>query len=100
MKKKKVAPKTGWVPVDIERSDSYPGRILSRELSARGMSQMELARRMRRPVQVINGIVNNRRSITAETAIGLAKVLGMTPRFWITLQVNYDLRKLGVRGVA
>jgi addiction module HigA family antidote len=98
--KKKTVSKAGWVPVHVERSDSYPGRILSRELAARGMSQMELARRMKRPVQVINGIVNNRRSITAETAIGLAKVIGMTPRFWMTLQVNYDLRRLGVRVVA
>jgi addiction module HigA family antidote len=43
--------------------------------------------------------VNNRRSITAETAVGLANALGMTPRFWMTLQVNHDLRKLGVRVV-
>src|SRR5688572_12993134 len=52
--KKKATSKTGWVRVDIERSESYPGRILARELLAREMSQMELARRMGRPVQVIN----------------------------------------------
>lgn len=98
--KKKATSKIRWVRVSIEHSDSYPGRILARELEARGMSQMELARRMRRPVQVVNGIVNDRRAITAETAIGLAKVLGMTPRFWMTLQVNHDLRKLGVIAVA
>lgn len=98
--RKKPTRKAGWVPVNIERSDSFPGRVLARELAARKMSQLELARRMDRPVQVVNGIVNNRRSITAETAVGLAKVLGMTPRFWMTLQVNHDLRKLGVRVVA
>src|SRR5262245_45726105 len=92
--------KAGWVRVELERSDSFPGRVLARELATRGMSQLELARRMDRPVQVVNGIVNNRRAITAETAIGLAKVLGMTPRFWMTLQVNHDLRRLGVRVVA
>ena len=98
--RKKSARKAGWAPVDIERSDSFPGRVLARELAARQMSQLELARRMDRPVQVVNGIVNNRRSITAETAVGLANALGMTPRFWMTLQVNHDLRKLGVRVVA
>lgn len=98
--KKKGSRKQAWVSVDLDRSDSYPGRILARELEARGMSQMELARRMKRPVQVVNGIVNDRRAITAETAVGLAKVLGMTPRFWMTLQVNYELRKLGVSVVA
>jgi addiction module HigA family antidote len=98
--RKRSEPKAGWVAADIERSDSFPGRVLARELAARRMSQLELARRMDRPVQVVNGIVNNRRSITAETAVGLASVLGMTPRFWMTLQVNYDLRKLGIRVVA
>jgi len=43
--RKKSARKAGWVPVNIERSDSFPGRVLARELAARQMSQLELARR-------------------------------------------------------
>ena len=53
--RKRAASRPGWVPVDIQRSSSYPGRILYRELAARGMSQMELARRMGGAVRLAGG---------------------------------------------
>ena len=58
-------------PADLPASP--PGRTLRRLLEQEGMSQAELARRMKRPYQVVNDIVNARRPITAPTALGTRK---------------------------
>ncbi len=68
-----------------------PGEILEEELEARGMSQKELAARMRRPPQVINEIIKAKKSITPATAIGLEKALGIDAHFWSNLESNYRL---------
>ncbi len=69
----------------------HPGVYLAQELEARGMTQTELSRRMQRPVQVINEIVRGKKSISAETALGLERVLGTSARTWMNLQSNYQL---------
>ena len=56
------------------------------------MTQLELAEKMDVPIQRVNGIINGRRSITAETAILLGRVLKTTPEFWMNLQQAYELR--------
>ena len=71
----------------------HPGVYLARELEARGMTQTELSRRMQRPVQVINEIVRAKKSVSAETALGLERVLGTSARTWMNLQSNYLLVK-------
>jgi HTH-type transcriptional regulator/antitoxin HigA len=68
-----------------------PGRILSRELDARGWTQKDLAEIMGRPPQTINEIIKDNKQITPETAIELSKALGTTPNFWINLETNYRL---------
>ena len=68
-----------------------PGEILEEELSARGMTQKELAARLGRPPQAINEIIRAKKSITPETAIGLGQVLGIDAQFWTNLEVNYRM---------
>ncbi len=50
-----------------------------------------LARGLRVPVTRMSEIVNGRRSITADTALRLARYFRMTPQFWMNLQATYDL---------
>ncbi len=68
-----------------------PGEVLQEEIEARGMSQKELAARLGRPPQVINEIIRARKAITPETAIGLGKVLGIDPQYWINLETDYRM---------
>jgi antitoxin HigA-1 len=70
---------------------AHPGQTLSNFLEPCGISQNALARRMGVPPRRINEIVLGKRSITADTAIGLAEVLGTTELFWMRLQADYDL---------
>ena len=59
----------------------HPGEILLERLA------MEL----RVPTHRVNEIVHGRRSITADSALRLAKFFGTTPDFWLNLQKSYDL---------
>jgi len=43
------------------------------------------------PVTRISEIVNRRRTITADTALRLARCFGSSPQFWLNLQAGYDL---------
>jgi len=45
------------------------------------------------PVTRMNEIVNGRRSITADTALRLARYLGTSAQFWLNLQARYDLER-------
>jgi addiction module HigA family antidote len=69
----------------------HPGRILMRELSARGLSANKLALALRVPSGRITQILNGKRGVSAETALRLARYFGTSARFWINLQSRYDL---------
>lgn len=78
----------------IQRPPTHPGEILLKEfLEPMGISQMELAKALRVPVQRVNTLINERRGITAETALLLAKRLKTTPEFWMNLQAEWGLRE-------
>jgi addiction module HigA family antidote len=64
-------------------------------LVPKGMSQMDLSRKLGVPIQRINTLVNGKRGVTAETAWLLARVLGTTPEFWMNLQAAWDLYHAG-----
>ncbi len=68
-----------------------PGALLRAELSKRHMSQSELARRMGRPAQSINEIINDKKAITEETALELERVLGTPAYDWVARQGAYRL---------
>ena len=70
----------------------HPGEILMEEfLEPLGISQYRLAKDISVSPRRINEIVHGKRSITADTALRLAKFFGTTERFWLNLQVRYDL---------
>ena len=70
----------------------HPGEILLEEfLKPMVLSQNRLAMELRVPTHRVNEIVHGRRSITADSALRLAKFFGTTPDFWLNLQKSYDL---------
>jgi addiction module HigA family antidote len=80
MKTKKLAP-------------IHPGEILREEfMKPRELSQNALARALNVPPRRINEIVMEKRSITADTALRLARFFGTTAELWTGLQADYDLR--------
>ncbi len=71
----------------------HPGRILKREIDARGLSANKLALALRVPSGRITQIVNGKRGIPAETALRLSRYFGNSARFWMNLQTRYDVAK-------
>jgi addiction module HigA family antidote len=55
------------------------------------MSQYRLAKGISVPPRRINEIVHGKRSVTADTALRLARFFGTSDRFWLNLQTRYDL---------
>ena len=71
----------------------HPGEILREEfMKPLGLSQNALARALRVPPRRINEIVQEKRAISADTALRLARYLGTTAEMWTGLQADYDLR--------
>ena len=71
-----------------------PGEILKEEfLTEYGLSQNQLAKAIGISPNRIAEIVDNRRCITADTALRLSLHFGNSPEFWLNLQSNYDLKK-------
>jgi addiction module HigA family antidote len=70
----------------------HPGEMLREEfMKPLGLSANALAIALRVPVTRISEIVRERRGITADTALRLARYFNMTPEFWMRLQMDYDL---------
>ncbi|MGA2851941.1 MAG: HigA family addiction module antitoxin [Terracidiphilus sp.] len=70
----------------------HPGEHLVEELNELGMSAASLARNLGVPTNRITAILKGQRSITADTALRLARFFGTSPNFWLNLQILYDLR--------
>ncbi len=70
---------------------AHPGRLLKRELEARGLSANRLALDLGVPSGRITDIINGRRSITADTAVRLGRYFDNGAQFWIDLQGQYDI---------
>jgi len=70
----------------------HPGEILLEEyLKPLEISQYRLAKEISVPPRRLNEIVHGKRSISADTALRLARYFGTTERFWLNLQTHYDL---------
>ena len=70
----------------------HPGEVLLEEfLKPMDLSQNRLALSLGVPTRRINEIVLGKRSITADTALRLGRYFGMSPQFWLGLQMDYDL---------
>jgi len=71
----------------------HPGKVLREEfLVPLKMSAHRLAMELRVPAPRINEIVRQRRAVTPDTALRLARYFGTTAQFWINLQASYDLK--------
>ena len=84
----------------VTKTEAYPdvvippGEYLAEEIEARDISQKDLARRMGRPANTINEIINGKKGITAETALQLEGVMPEIPaRFWLNLETDYQLTR-------
>ncbi len=74
------------------RPPVHPGEILKTEyLDELGITPYRLARDINVPVNRITMIVNGERSVSADTALRLARYFQTTPEFWLNLQMHYDL---------
>jgi antitoxin HigA-1 len=81
-----MAFKNGMRPV-------HPGEVLREDfLRPAGLSANALAKALRVPAPRINDVVRERRGITADTALRLARYFGGDAQSWLNLQAVYDLR--------
>lgn len=77
---------------DSKLAPIHPGEILLEEfLEPMGISQYRLAKDLQVPPRRINEIVHGKRRISADTALRLARFFGTSERFWMNLQLRYDL---------
>ena len=75
-----------------KRKPATVGEILVEEfLSPMGITQGQLAEAMAVPRKHVNELCNNRRAVTAPTALILSRVFGNSPEFWLNVQRRVDL---------
>lgn len=80
------------VRIPKNRPSTHPGEMLREEfLVPMGITQKQLADAIHVPFQRINELVSGKRGLTPSTALRLAKFFGMTPDFWLNLQMRRDL---------
>jgi antitoxin HigA-1 len=71
----------------------HPGEVLREEfLGPLGLSANALAIALRLPAPRISEIVRERRGVSPDTALRLARYFGSSPEFWMDLQSAYDLK--------
>ena len=84
-----MRPEGGW---NVTRSPVHPGEMLREEfMKPLGISINGLALELHVPVTRISQIVNERRGITADTALRLARHFGTSADFWMNIQKDYEL---------
>ena len=79
---------------DVAAPVAHPGRLLKRELVARGLSANRLALGLGVPSGRITDILNGRRAISADTAVRLGRFFGNRPQFWLDLQAQHDIARV------
>ena len=71
----------------------HPGEVLREEfLEPLGLTAHALAVALRVPAPRINDLAREKRSVTPDTALRLARYFRTTPQFWMNLQASYDLK--------
>ena len=72
----------------------HPGEILKEEfLDPMGISAYRLAKDTGIPQTRVSEIIHGRRRVSADTALRLAKYFGMSARFWLGIQDDFDLEE-------
>jgi len=70
-----------------------PGAFVEEELEARGWSQQDLADILKRPPRLVSELINGKRTITVETARGLANAFGTSVELWLNLQRDFEVAR-------
>jgi addiction module HigA family antidote len=70
----------------------HPGEILQQEMEEIGISARSLSSKLGVPTNRITGILNQKRRLSPDTALRLARYFGTSPEFWLNLQQAYDLK--------
>ena len=77
---------------DLKRKPTHPGEILMKEfMSPLGLTQSQLAKELDTTFRTVNEIVNEKRNISPEMAIKLARYFCTSEELWLNLQNQYDL---------
>jgi addiction module HigA family antidote len=85
-------PAGGWAIAGVT---THPGAVLREDfLAPMGITAHQLALRTRMPATRVGEIVHERRAVSPDTALRLARFFGMSAEFWINLQAAYDLSKV------
>lgn len=80
--------------IPTNREPTHPGEMLREEfLLPMNITQKELADAIHVPYQRINELVNKKRGVTPSTALRLSKFFGVSPDFWLNLQMRSELYK-------
>jgi len=80
------------VNIPTHRQPTHPGEMLLKEfLEPMGISEKELAEKVHLSDQLIHQLVNEKTNISASIALRLAKFFGVSPDFWLNLQLRWDL---------
>jgi len=80
------------IRIPTHRAPTHPGEMLLEEfLKPMELTQRDLADSIHVPYQRINEIINGRRGVTPSTALRLSKFFGVSPDFWMNLQLRWDL---------
>jgi addiction module HigA family antidote len=81
--------------IKIKRQPTHPGKILREDfLLPLGLSQTELAGMLQITFRTVNEILNEKRGISPEMAVRLARFFGTSEELWLNLQDQYDLYKV------
>jgi len=74
-----------------KRPPIHPGQVLKTILKDAGISANALALALRTPANRLTEIMNGRRSLSADTALRLARYFGTSAQMWMNLQAKFDL---------
>ena len=76
----------------------HPGEILREAyLLPLGMTAYALSIRLHVPAPRVNDVIRERRGISPDTALRLARLLNTTPQFWLNLQTSFDLKQADIQ---
>jgi addiction module HigA family antidote len=71
----------------------HPGEILKEYLLPLGVTANVLSIKLRVPAPRVNDLVRERRGVSPDTALRLARFSNTTPQFWLNLQTSFDLKQ-------
>ena len=84
--------------IELNRQPTHVGEVLKEEfLVPLGITQSHLAKALHTSFRAINELVNEKRGMTTEMALKLAKYFGTSPQLWLNLQNQFDLYKVSYK---